>query len=107
MNRAELVEAMAAEYDGNKAEAAKALDAVVRAISYELAAGGRVAIAGFGIFEAVTRPPRIVRDPETGKQRRIKSPATPHFRAGAELKAYTSGVKKPPNMRSAVDGVAG
>ena len=57
MNRAELVEAMAAEYDGNKTEAAKALDAVVRSISYELAAGGKVAIAGFGILEAVT-PPR-------------------------------------------------
>ena len=38
MNRAELVEAMAAEYDGKKTEAAKALDAVVRSISYELAA---------------------------------------------------------------------
>ena len=66
MNRAKLVEAMAAEYNGNKTEAAKALDAVVRSISYELAAGGKVAIAGFGIFEAVTRPPRIVRDPDTG-----------------------------------------
>lgn len=96
MNRAELVELMAAEYDGNKAEAAKALDAVVRAVSYELAAGGRVSIAGFGIFEAVTRPARVIRDPETGKQRSIKSPPAPHFRAGAELKAYTSGVKKPP-----------
>lgn len=101
MNRAELIEAMAAEYEGNKAEAARALDAVVRSISYELAAGGKVAIAGFGTFEATTRPPRTVRDPETGKQRRIKSPATPHFRAGAELKAYTSGVKKAPKPSQA------
>lgn len=66
MNRAELVEVLAAEYGGNKAEASKALDGVVKAISYELAAGGNVSIAGFGSFEAVARPPRIVRDPETG-----------------------------------------
>lgn len=95
MNKAELVEVLSAEYDGNKAEAAKALDAVLRSITYQLATGGNVALAGFGIFEAVARPARTVRDPETGRQRRIKSPATPHFRAGAELKAYTSGVKKP------------
>lgn len=96
MNRAELVDMMSAEYDGNKAEAARALDAVVRAISYELGSGGKVSIAGFGIFEAVARPARVIRDPETGKQRTIKTPPAPHFRAGAELKAYTSGVKKPP-----------
>ena len=96
VNRAELVEMMSAEYEGNKAEAAKALDAAVRAITYELAAGGKVSIAGFGIFEAVARPARVVRDPDTGKQRTIKSPPAPQFRAGAELKAYTSGVKKPP-----------
>lgn len=95
MNKAELVEVLSAEYDGNKAEAAKALDAVLRSITYQLATGGNVILAGFGIFEAVARPARTVRDPETGRQRRIKSPATPHFRAGAELKAYTSGVKKP------------
>ena len=53
MNKAELIEALSAHYDGSKTEAAKALNAVVQTITYKTAAGEKVTITGFGVFEKV------------------------------------------------------
>lgn len=96
VNKAQLVEALATHFDGDKVEAARALDAVVQTIIYSTALGERVTVTGFGTFEKVARPARIVRDPRTGEGRRVKASAVPQFRAGAELKAYVSGTKKVP-----------
>ena len=65
MNKAELIEALSAHYDGNKTEAAKALNAVVQTITYKTAAGEKVSITGFGVFEKVHRSARMVRNPRT------------------------------------------
>ena len=94
MNKAELIQAVAAYYDGSKTEAAKALNAVVETITYKTAAGEKVSITGFGVFEKVPRSARIVRNPRTGERKRAKATAVPRFRAGSDLKAYVSGAKK-------------
>ena len=99
MNKAELVEALAEHFDGNKAEANRALNAVLQTIIFKTTTEGRVAILGFGTFEKALRPARVVQDPSTGKKLRIKALATPTFRAGAEFKAYVAGVKKVPRRR--------
>ena len=96
MNKAELIEALAAEFDGNKAQAAKALKAVTDTITYSTARGEKVSITGFGVFESVRRPARMVRNPRTGERKRAKATSVPKFRAGSDLKAYVSGEKKPP-----------
>ena len=96
MNKAELIQAVAAYYDGSKTEAAKALNAVVETITYKTAAGEKVSITGFGVFEKVPRSARIVRNPRTGERKRAKATAVPRFRAGSDLKAYVSGAKKVP-----------
>ena len=96
MNKAELIEALAVEFDGSKAQAAKALNAVVDTITYTTARGEKVSITGFGVFEKIKRPARMVRNPRTGERKRAKATAVPKFRAGSELKAYVSGEKKPP-----------
>lgn len=96
MNKAELIQAVAAYYDGSKSEAAKALNAVVETITYKTAAGEKVSITGFGVFEKVPRSARIVRNPRTGERKRAKATAVPRFRAGSDLKAYVSGAKKVP-----------
>ena len=57
MNKAQLIEALAAHYDGSKTEAAKALNAVVQTITYKTAAGEKVSITGFGVFEKVLARP--------------------------------------------------
>ncbi|QGN33092.1 HU family DNA-binding protein [Microlunatus sp. Gsoil 973] len=96
MNKAELIEALAADFDGNKAQAAKALKAVTDTITYSTARGEKVSITGFGVFESVRRPARMVRNPRTGERKRAKATSVPKFRAGSDLKAYVSGEKKPP-----------
>lgn len=90
------MEALATHFDGDKVEAARALDAVLQTIMYSTASGERVTLTGFGTFEKTARPDRTVRDPHTGKSRKVKASAVPVFRAGAELKAYVSGAKKVP-----------
>ena len=96
MNKAQLIEALAAYYDGSKTEAAKALNAVVQTITYKTAGGEKVSITGFGVFEKVARAARMVRNPRTGERKRAKATAVPRFRAGSDLKAYVSGAKKVP-----------
>jgi DNA-binding protein HU-beta len=96
VNKAQLVAAIAAHYDGNKTEAAKALNAVVQTITYQTAGGEKVSITGFGVFEKVPRAARMVRNPRTGERKRAKATAVPRFRAGSDLKAYVSGAKKVP-----------
>ena len=96
MNKAELIEALSAHYGGSKTEAAKALNAVVQTITYKTAAGEKVSITGFGVFEKVHRSARMVRNPRTGERKKAKATAVPRFRAGTDLKAYVSGAKKVP-----------
>src|SRR5215213_5911314 len=96
MNKAQLIEALADHYNGSKAEAAKALNAVVETITRKTAAGEKVSITGFGVFEKVSRAARMVRNPRTGERKRAKATAVPRFRAGSDLKAYVSGAKKLP-----------
>jgi DNA-binding protein HU-beta len=96
VNKAQLIEALAAYYDGSKTEAAKALNAVVQTITYKTASGEKVSITGFGVFEKVPRAARMVRNPRTGERKRAKATAVPRFRAGSDLKAYVSGAKKVP-----------
>ncbi|HZA03522.1 MAG TPA: HU family DNA-binding protein [Propionibacteriaceae bacterium] len=97
MNKAELITALSAHYDGSKAEAAKALDAVVSTITYKTAAGEKVSITGFGVFEKVHRSERMVRNPRTGERKKAEATAVPRFRAGTDLKAYVAGEKEVPD----------
>lgn len=98
MNKAELVEALAQHYDGSKADATKALNAVVHTVSATTAAGERVAITGFGVFERVQRPARTVRNPRTGERLQAPATAVPRFRPGTELKAYVAGSRPVPEL---------
>ncbi len=106
MNKAELVEALARHYDGSRSEAAKALDAVVQTITRSTVAGERVAITGFGVFERVERPARMVRNPRTGERKEAAATAVPRFRAGTELKAYVAGQRELPDLAPSTAGTS-
>ncbi len=101
MNKAQLIEALSAQYDGSKAEAGRALNAVVETIMFSTARGEKVSITGFGVFEKVARPARMVRNPRTGERKRAKATSVPRFRAGSDLKAFVSGEKKVPRVTKA------
>jgi DNA-binding protein HU-beta len=99
VNKSQLVEALAVHFDGNRRQAQHALESVIDTIERELTKkGGKVAITGFGAFEAIERGARIVRNPRTGETKRAKKTTVPKFRAGAELKAVVSGAKKLPKL---------
>lgn len=95
MNKAQLVETLATQFDGNKRQAGHALDSVLDIITAAVTKGEKVSITGFGVFEKVTRGARTARNPRTGASVRVKKTAVPKFRPGAELKGYVSGAKKP------------
>jgi DNA-binding protein HU-beta len=85
MNKAQLIDAMAAGADITKADAKKALDAFVAATTDALKGGDRVALIGFGSFSVSERSARTGRNPQTGKEITIAAKKVVKFKAGAEL----------------------
>ena len=92
MNKAQLVE-MVAERTGMSARDARAAvdaifdpDPAVGLIAAELVNGGKVAISGFGTFEARERKARTGRNPHTGETLDIPASRAPAFKAGKPLK---------------------
>ena len=98
MNKNQLIDALAARYDGNKRAARHALESVLDTITREVAKGEKVAITGFGSFEKRVRNARMVRNPQTGERIRAKKTHVPKFTAGQDLKNIVSGAKKLPKL---------
>ncbi len=85
MNKAQLIDAMAAGAGLTKVDAKKALDAFVVATTDALKGGDRVALIGFGSFSVSERGQRTGRNPQTGKEITIPAKKVVKFKAGAEL----------------------
>jgi len=98
VNKSQLIDALAARYEGNKKAAAHALESVLDTITREVAKGEKVAITGFGSFEKRVREARWVRNPQTGERIKAKKTSVPKFTAGADLKNVVSGAKKLPKL---------
>ena len=86
MNKTELVAAMAEQAGISKKDAEAALKAFTDTVSKELKRGGKVHLVGFGTFETSTRAARTGRNPQTGKEMKIKASKAPKFKAGKALK---------------------
>lgn len=91
MNRKELISALAGKMGGTKAEADRNVLALIEIIGSTLEKGGKITLAGFGIFEVRERAARTGRNPRTGQSLKIKASRVPAFRAGAVLKAVVNG----------------
>jgi DNA-binding protein HU-beta len=87
MNKAELIDAMAAGAGLSKADAKKALDAFVDATGNALKGGDRISLVGFGSFSVSKREARTGRNPQTGKEIKIAAKNVVRFKAGTELAA--------------------
>ena len=94
MNKAELIEALAARL-GDKKAATAALDAVLTEVQQAVTKGDRVAITGFGVFEKRVRGARTARNPRTGEAVKVKKTSVPAFRAGAGFKEMVASGKVP------------
>ncbi|NOT83897.1 MAG: HU family DNA-binding protein [Methylococcaceae bacterium] len=86
MNKSELIDAMADASKLTKADAGRALDGFIKAVSDELGKGGSVALVGFGTFAIKERAERKGRNPQTGVEITIKAAKIPSFKAGKTLK---------------------
>lgn len=86
MNKAELIEAVAASADLPKASATRAVEAVVDAITAALKNGDQVSLVGFGTFAVKARPARAGRNPKTGESITIAAAKVPAFKPGKGLK---------------------
>ncbi len=85
MNKAELIDAIAADAKLTKADAKRALDGFITVVSKSLKKGDRIALVGFGSFSVAKRAARTGRNPQTGKTIQIKAKKVVKFKAGAEL----------------------
>ena len=86
MNKTELIEEIANAADLSKADAARALDAFVDAVTKSLKKKKPVVIVGFGSFDVVKRKARTGRNPQTGETLKIKASTAPKFKAGKSLR---------------------
>ena len=92
MNKAELVEKLARRTELSLRESRILIDAIfdpdprVGLIAAELVRGEKVAISGFGTFEARPRKARVGRNPHTGEPLQIPASRAPAFKAGKPLK---------------------
>jgi DNA-binding protein HU-beta len=94
VNKSELVETIA-EKVGGRAQAVKAVEAVLDSIVAAVAKGERVGLVGFGTFEKRVRGARTARNIRTGATIKVKATSVPAFRAGAGFKeTVASGGKK-------------
>ena len=86
MNKNELIEGIAGAAGISKAEAGRAVDAMVSEITKALKKGDSVTLVGFGTFQVRERAERTGRNPKTGDTIKIAASKNPAFKAGKGLK---------------------
>ena len=91
MNKADLVDKLAAACGCTKADGERYMDTLIGEITNSLKAGEEVAIAGLGKFTAKMRAGRVGRNPRTGAAVQIPSMRVPKFSASKTLKDVVKG----------------
>lgn len=86
MTKAYLVDYIAENADLTKADATRALEAMLAGVEKGLKEDGKVTLVGFGTFSAKKREARTGRNPQTGEEVKIPSRVVPSFKAGNKLK---------------------
>lgn len=86
MNKRELIDAVAEHTGCTKAEVTRVLDGFLDVVPMAVAAGDKVAIPGFGSFEAAYRPARSARNLHTGERIEVAASWSPKFKAGSAFK---------------------
>ena len=87
MNKEILVKTVAGNIEGaTKKDIEVVVNEVFDTIKNTLASGEKVAIAGFGTFEAVERAARTGRNPKDGSTIQIPASKAPKFKASKNFK---------------------
>ncbi len=86
MSKADLVNYMAAETGLTKADATRALDAMMGGVIKGLKENGKVTLTGFCTFAAKNKPAKEARNPRTGAKVMIPARVAATVKAGSKLK---------------------
>ena len=90
MNKTELIAAVAQNSGVSKKDAERVVNAAIDTITTTLAAGEKVQLSGFGIFEVKDRDARVGRNPHTRETTEIPATRIPAFKASKALKDIVS-----------------
>ncbi len=85
MNKNELIDNMAAETGMTKADAGKALDALVASVTTALKKGDEIRLIGFGTFAVSKRAATTARNPRTGETIKVPAKKIAKFKVGKSL----------------------
>ena len=87
MNKSELVDSIAEGAGLSKADAERALNALIDAVQGAVAKDDKVTLPGFGSFSRSSRAARTGRNPRTGEPVQIAASNGVKFSAGAAFKS--------------------
>jgi DNA-binding protein HU-beta len=85
MNKTELVTAIAEAAGITKADASRALQALLETVTSAMSKGDSVSLTGFGTFSVAERAARTGRNPSNGKALKIAAKKVAKFKAGKGL----------------------
>jgi len=91
VNKNDLAAIVAEKAGLSRADAGKAVDAVLDAVTEALTRGEEVRLMGFGSFEVMERAATVGRNPRTGEEIAIPALRQPKFKAGKLLKDMVRG----------------
>lgn len=86
MSKQDLVCFVAEETGLTKADATRALDAMMKGITTGLKKEGKVTLTGFATFAAKAKPAKTGRNPRTGETVKIPARTAVVVKAGSKLK---------------------
>ncbi len=95
MNKAELVETVAAEVGLTKKDINNVVDAMTSAITNSLARGEKVTLVGFGTFQVRRRKARQGVNPQTRSRISIPAKDVPKFKPGRSLREAVGPIPPP------------
>ncbi len=86
MNKQDIAEKVHGVLGTTKADAERAVEAMIETIVTTLKNGDEVSIAGLGIFKTKTRAARTARNPRTGASVQVPAMRVPKFQPAKALK---------------------
>lgn len=96
MNKAELIDALAAKTGVTKAKTGEVLDALMATVKETLAKQDSIQLIGFGTFSVSERAAREGRNPATGNTIKIAAKKVVKFKVGKAMADAVAGVKPAP-----------
>jgi len=87
MNKIKLIESVQKDLGSTKADAERAVNAVINGIKSHLKKSKVMQLVGFGTFKVVHRKARMGVNPKTGERIKIKASKGVKFGAGKDLKS--------------------